>query len=66
MLEQINAKRIATYKNLEENHKLGIEIASDFLLDEKLEQQRFNLDEKKMQMIQLESKINALGSFNSI
>ena len=67
MLQQINDKRLSSSSNNhEENSKLGIvEIARDFLIDEKLEEQRFLVDEKKMQMIQVESKINALGSFDS-
>ena len=39
--------------------------ATDFLTDEKLEEKRFLLDEKKMQVIQLESRLDALSAFNS-
>lgn len=38
----------------------------DFQINQKLEEQRFLLAEKKMQMIQLQAKIDALGVFNSI
>lgn len=64
MLQQLNEKRRATSYNNEENQKLNTEVVNDFLIDEKLEEQRFLVDEKKMQMIQVESKINALGSFD--
>ena len=38
---------------------------NDFLIDENLENERNMVDEKKMQMINLEAKIDALGLFNS-
>ena len=41
-------------------------VASDFIVDQELEDQRFKITEKKMQMIQLQAKIDALGVFNSI
>ncbi len=66
MLQQINEKRLLASSPNEADNKLGIsEIARDFIIDEKLEEQRFLVDEKKMQMIQVESKINALGAFDS-
>lgn len=37
---------------------------NDFHINQKLEEQRFLIAEKKMQMIQLQSKIDALGVFN--
>lgn len=37
----------------------------DYLVDQNLENQRFLITEKKMQMIQLQAKIDALGAFNS-
>lgn len=37
----------------------------DFKINSSLEEQRFTLAEKKMQMIQLQAKIDALGVFNS-
>lgn len=37
----------------------------DFKINQSLEEQRFLLAEKKMQMIQLQAKIDALGVFNS-
>jgi hypothetical protein len=65
MLHQINEKRCALSHNAEELQKIGTEVVKDFLIDEQLENQRFLVDEKKMQLIQIESKINALGSFDS-
>lgn len=66
MLHQINEKRRAlSYSSSDDTQKIGIEVVRDFLIDEQLENQRFLVDEKKMQLIQIESKINALGSFNS-
>jgi len=40
-------------------------VASDFIVDQELEEQRFKITEKKMQMIHLQAKIDALGVFNS-
>ena len=40
-------------------------IASDFIVDQELEEQRFKITEKKMQMIHLQAKIDALSIFNS-
>ena len=37
----------------------------DYIVDQNLENQRFLITEKKMQMIQLQAKIDALGAFNS-
>jgi hypothetical protein len=37
---------------------------NDFHINQKLEEQRFLIAEKKMQMIQLQAKIDALGVFN--
>lgn len=65
MLQQINEKRLSVCNDQEEMSKLGIEIAKDFMINEELEEQRFLVDEKKMQMIQVEAKINALGAFDS-
>ena len=39
-------------------------IQNDYMADLNLEKQRFLISEKKMQMIQLQAKIDALGSFN--
>jgi len=36
---------------------------NDFIIDDKLEEERYLVDEKKMQMINLETKIDALGLF---
>ena len=38
---------------------------TDFLINDKLEEDGFKVDEKKMQMIHLESKIDVLELFNS-
>ncbi len=65
MLTQINEKKSNSCLNNQENDHITDKIASDYLIDEKIEEQRFLVDEKKMKMIQLESKINALGAFNS-
>ncbi len=66
MMQQINEKRFLSSSSNETGSKLGIsEMVKDFVIDEKLEEQRFLVDEKKMQMIQVESKINALGAFDS-
>ena len=59
MVMQINEKKIAKKNTIYHNFEI------DFLIDEKLEEDGFNVDEKKMQMIHLESKIDALGLFNS-
>ena len=40
-------------------------VASDFIVDQEVEAQRFKITEKKMQMIHLQAKIDALGKFNS-
>lgn len=58
MVMQINEKKIAKKNTIYHNFEI------DFLIDEKLEEDGFNVDEKKMQMIHLESKIDALGLFN--
>jgi len=36
-------------------------VASDFIVDKELEEQRFKITEKKLQMIHLQAKIDALG-----
>ncbi len=59
MVMQINEKKIVKKNTAYHNFE------TDFLIDEKSEEDGFNVDEKKMQMIHLESKIDALGLFNS-
>ena len=44
---------------------MNITSQSDYGVDLHLEKQRFLVSEKKMQMIQLQAKLDALGSFNS-
>ncbi len=58
MVTQINEKKIEKKQNVFHNF-------NDFLIDENLENERNMVDEKKMQMINLEAKIDALGLFNS-
>ena len=56
MLAQIIEKKTSTPTD---------ELDTKYLINADLEKQRFLVDEKKMKLIQLESKINALGAFNS-
>ena len=58
MVTQINEKKTEKKQNVFHNF-------NDFLIDENLENERNMVDEKKMQMINLEAKIDALGLFNS-
>ena len=70
MLSQINEKRLnlvqsdETTSSSHEKPNLVSANQNDYLMDLKLEKQRFLISEKKMQMIQLQAKIDALGSFN--
>lgn len=56
MVTQINDKKAEKKAKVFNNF-------NDFIIDENLEEERYLVDEKKMQMINLESKIDALGLF---
>ena len=57
MLNKVNENKIENSQETSLGH--------DFLVDPKQEEYRFLLAEKKLQMIYLQAKIDALGSFNS-
>ncbi|CAF0714496.1 unnamed protein product [Brachionus calyciflorus] len=63
MLTKVNEKRI---ENAEKKAtSIQQTTNNDFVVDQKQEEIRFLIVEKKLQMIHLQAKIDALGSFNS-